>query len=72
MASPAALDPTPSPFIHQQDISPKLDRKHDCFGLAKVQVLAELLYPLPIVCGCYYQPRHGEVDRGRQVALGAH
>jgi hypothetical protein len=65
--------PTPPPFIHQREVSSKLDCRHDCFGLAKVQVLAEFLYALAVIRRCRYQPGLcSKVDRGWQVILGTY
>ena len=66
-----AGDPAPASLVYQQKVSSQLDRQHDCFGLARVQILAEILYTLLVIGGCYYQPRlRRKVDRRREIALG--
>ena len=42
----------------------KLDRKRDCFSLARIQVLKEFFDAPPVACRCYRQPwLRSKVDR---------
>ena len=64
--------PPPASFIHQQKVGSTFDCEHNCFSLARVQILAKFQNAVLVLRAGDDQPWQGrKVDCRGQVSLGS-